>query len=146
MELATCKVKLHMHLVCAGDVFVHVSSLCVVFTLGILCLKQNIIRTRGGGTLMRGLRYTFSSQQARTQTHTYTNARTHTHTHLKPHVLTWLRRYFPFLQFQFENLRNEASAAIMPHWMWKACQHGSVVFVSHLFQEAGGFERLTFIG
>ena len=53
---------------------------------------------------------------------------------------------FPFLQFQFENLSNEASAAIMPHWMWKACQHGSVVFVSHLFRKAGGFERLPFFG
>ena len=62
------------------------------------------------------------------------------------HMLTWLRRYFPFWQLQFENLRNEASAAIMPHWMWKACQHGSVVFVSHLFRQAGGFEWLPFFG
>ena len=45
VELATCKVMLHMHLVCAGDVFVHVSSLCIVFAIGTLRLKQNIIRT-----------------------------------------------------------------------------------------------------
>ena len=36
------------------------------------------------------------NRHVRKHTHTHTNARTHTHTHLKPHVLTWLRRCFPF--------------------------------------------------
>ena len=45
VELATCKVMLHIRLVCAGDVFVHVSSLCIVFAVATLRLKQNIIRT-----------------------------------------------------------------------------------------------------
>ena len=88
--------------------------------------------------------YTFIPTGTYANTHIHKRKNTHTHTHLKPHVLTWLRDIFPFWQFQLENLRNEASAAIMPQWMWKACQDGSVVFVSHMFRDAGSFERLAF--
>ena len=63
---------------------------------------------------------------AHTRTHTYTKTQAHIHTHGKSQVLIRLCRFFTFLQFQFENLCHEASAAIMPHWMWTVCQHGSV--------------------
>ena len=49
MELATCKVMLHMRLVCAGNVFVHVSSHSIASAIDALRLieasrlKQNII-------------------------------------------------------------------------------------------------------
>ena len=43
MELATCKVMLHIRLVCASDVFVHVCSLSFAFAIGALRLKRNII-------------------------------------------------------------------------------------------------------
>ena len=47
---------------------------------------------------------------------------------------------FTFWQFQFENLRNEASAAIMPHWMWTVCQHGSVDLRKEEEEAIGTFE------
>ena len=40
MELATCEVMLHRHLVCAGDDFVHVGSLSIVLVFGALRPKQ----------------------------------------------------------------------------------------------------------
>ena len=51
VELATCKVMLHIRLVCAGDVFVHVCSLGIASAVEALRviemsrLKQNISST-----------------------------------------------------------------------------------------------------
>lgn len=52
MELATCNVMLHMRLVCAGDVFVHVCSLSIAFAIEGLRLKQNIIHACVSASLL----------------------------------------------------------------------------------------------
>ena len=40
MELATCKVMLHMRLACAGDVFVHVCSFSIASSIAALLLIE----------------------------------------------------------------------------------------------------------